>query len=388
MKLAALASTIAFPSLACQVDVLGWDLGSDVTLEARASSQETQRLDLRPGERLSLVTDYGDIAVAAAEGTPELRATLTAHGRTPEEARAVLQRYHLKIEHGANGLGASGLGVELIGTPLVVREGSLELQLSAHVDYVATVPIGTSLTATSDTGALSIRGFVGDLRLDTRYGAIEIERARGALHAKSGTGDVHVAYLEGGTAELRSEYGSIHVGEARGTHLVCASGSGDVEVQAAEVDELELTTQYGAVRVGRAGGSVHARSGSGDVRVSGARGALTATSDYGTVEVEGVLTALEARSGSGNVHARALEGSRIESAWRLESSYGSVVLQVPEGFACALDAKTSYGAVACDFPLTMEAGKKAEKRLRGTLGSGGGTVTLSSDSGDVALRKL
>ena len=54
-----------------------------------------------------------------------------------------------------------------------------------------------------------------------------------------------------------------------------------------------------------------------------------------------------------------------------------------------LDARTSYGAVECDFPVTIEAGKRrGEGRLQGTIGAGGGTVRLSSDSGDVALKKL
>lgn len=364
---------------------------ADVRLQEEAVRAEVHALALAPGDVLTLLTEYGKIEVVALDleetggGRAELQATLRAHGRTAEEARAVLARYELRIERGP-----AGPRAELVGEPLRLERGLVHMELSAHVDFVATVPTGTKLAARSGGGDLVTRGALGALELESEYGAIQIDEARGDVRAKSGSGDIAaVRLVDGGEITLRSAYGDVRVQEARARRVSCQSGSGDIRVDSATADQLELETSYGSVHAGRAEGAVHARSGSGDVRLHGVNGAVEAESSYGTVEVDGVLSALAARSGSGTVHVRARAGSRIESRWTIESDYGDVLLAVPEGFACALDAETSYGTVACDFPVAIEAGqKKRDNALKGSLGSGGGTVTLSSGSGNILLKKL
>ncbi len=374
-------------SFGCQI---GHDGGSSssVVLGHQARREEVRPLELMPEDVLDLRTTYGRIEVVAGTGRPELRATLHAGGRTAEEAKAVLDRYRLEIVRGPNGPRA-----ELVGEPLELLDGSIHMELSVHADFVATVPVGTRVAADSGSGDIVTRGVLGGLRLDTQYGSITIDEARGDVHAKSGSGDVEVARLDcktpgPGKAELESGYGCVRVQQAHAGRVSCVSGSGDIRVGSAEVDSLELTTGYGSVNVEQAGGAVRAKSGSGDVRLEGVRGAITAESGYGKVEIEGVITALDATSGSGDVRVKAHAESRVERDWKLSSSYGAVVLEVPEGFACVLDADTSFGSVECDFPVTIEAGKrKGDRGLKGTIGAGGGAVRLSSGSGDVALKK-
>ena len=94
------------------------------------------------------------------------------------------------------------------------------------------------------------------------------------------------------------------------------------------------------------------------------------------------------------VHATALGTigatlSRVDPAWSLSSSFGSVIVWVPEGFDCDLDASTDFGAVESDFALLSEAGKRqGDSSLKGKIGAGGATVTLRTSSGKVALKKL
>lgn len=376
-----------------------FQLGRTVTssftlvLDQKAEREEVVALELGPEDVLGLSTEYGRIEVVAVAaddaraGRPELRAKLEASGRTKEEAQAVLDRFRVEVVQGPE-----GPQVRLVGEPLELDEGSLSAKLWAHADFVATVPAGTKVAADSGSGEIVTRGTLGDLQLETDYGAITIDEARGAVRAKSGSGKVQAARLDcrasGGAAELESGYGSIEVKEAQAARLTCVSGSGDIRVGSAEVDALELTTGYGSVEVEQARGAVRADSGSGNVRLRDVHGAIKAESDYGTIEIEGVLTALEAKSGSGTVRAKARPESRMESDWELASSYGAVVLAVPAGFACELDARTDYGGIESDFPVTIEAGKRKDGReLKGTVGTGGKTVRLTSGSGDVALKK-
>jgi DUF4097 and DUF4098 domain-containing protein YvlB len=357
---------------------------SDLRVDQRVQREDSLPLELRAEDQLTLQTDYGTIEVRAQAGPSTLHARVSARGRSDEEARAVLARFSVQLERGPDGLEA-----RLVGDPLHIHEGHTRLDLSASVDFVATVPLRTFIVARSGSGDLTLRGPLGALELDTGYGAIEIDSAEGAVTAKSGSGDVRAANLAGPSAVLKSGYGAIVVQEARVAHLSCESGSGDLRVRKAESHALVLSTSYGAIEVQGAGGAVRANSGSGDVNLAGVRGAVEAESQYGAVTIEGVLTELAASSGSGDVRVRALEGSHAEKDWKLDSGYGQVVLRVPAAFACTLEASTGYGEVECELPLLVEGKHKQQKsRLMGTLGAGGARVKLVSGSGDVALKTL
>lgn len=355
--------------------------GGGLVLDHDARREDVLALALGADELLTLESQQGGIRVTARDDAPpELHAVLRASARTSEEAEAVLARHQVRLERGPEGIVAT-----LVGAPAAADEGESRVTL----DLEARVPSGTRLAARSDGGDLTTRGRLGALRLDTRHGTIRIDEAHGPVHASSASGDVEARLLAGGEAELRSRYGAVRVEEARLARLTCASGSGDLRVGAARVDALELESRYGGIEVETAGGSVRASSGSGDVRLRGVRGTVEAHSGYGAVEVEGVLTGLVLSSGSGALRARALPGSRVESAWTLESRYGRVTLDVPDDFACVLDAHTRYGEVACELPVTLEAGqRRGEKRLAGSIGAGGGRVVLASDNGDVELLRL
>jgi DUF4097 and DUF4098 domain-containing protein YvlB len=393
MKAHRLARTLA--SLLSTCALAGAASGCFVSLSAGSRSdsfshqterEEVHALALSPGQKLVLQGSSGDIRVSASsDGRSELRALVRGWGRNHEEAEAVLARYRVEVEQDA-----AGARVRLVGEPLEVHGRSMNATLSADVEYVASVPAGTALEALTSAGDIEARGPLGATRLVTQYGDVGAEDVRGSLDASSGSGDVRAARVEGDVIALSSEYGDVRLEEgAAAGNVACTSGSGDVDVERTRGRAIELATSYGDLDARDLEGELRARSGSGSVRICGARGAIDADSSYGGVEIEGILAGLRASAGSGDVRVRALPGSRVDPAWSLTSSYGSVTLSVPSDFACELDARTSFGSVKSDFSLLTEAGEREnDSALRGQVGAGGGRVTLASGSGNVALKKL
>ena len=262
MRTSVLTSALLAASAACVIHVPGstWS-SSNASLGEQAERSETRALELAPGEGLSLECGLGDIELTASGETPELRATVRAHGRTREEAQAALARFELRLERRAG-----GVHVELVGEPLRVRDGFSSLELSAQIDFEARVPAGTSITARSGGGELVTRGALGPLALDTGFGVIQVEEAAHGLHAHSGAGAIEVGRLDGDESVLESDCGRIHVQSAGGHRVSCKSGSGDLQIDASTCTHLELDTGFGAVRVDSAGGAVQAKSDSGNVR--------------------------------------------------------------------------------------------------------------------------
>lgn len=341
-------------------------------------------MPLGPGGRLELVTPYGQIEVrTSVDEAPKLVATVRGTGRTREEAEQVLERYRLEIEQDD-----AVVRVALRGEPARIRDDGARLSIGASVDYVATVPPGTTLRADSSSGDIRATGEFAACRLQTRYGSVVLEGGKGDVSAQSDTGDVTVRSVEGGRVVVESGYGNLRLENVAGTAVRAASKSGDVVLVNGRAGKFDLDTNYGAVSVRGADGELHASSRSGDIEIDGIRGTAEARTQYGRVAVEGVLNGLDARSSSGDVRVRALDGSSNPTNWDLASGYGEVTLHVPAGFGCELAAHTRYGEVECTFPITVDPGKRRSGALRGTVGQGGRTVTLTSSSGNLALKQL
>jgi len=387
----------------------------------KSTRQESHPLEIQTGGLLSVEVDSGDIRVRAAEGeSATVDATITAWGETVEDARLALERARLEITT------TSG------GVRVTLAEGKTEKTKSwgtvtygAEVELAIRLPKGVRLDLETGSGSLRAEGPFAASTLRSAYGDVRVRDVEGALEATSESGDVEIERVQGdGEVRVKSGYGDVRLGQCHADRVDARSGSGSVRLQEVEAKtvrsesgygDVELlrvageieaktssgdvraseiggakasfSTSYGNVRVEKASGDVDARSSSGDVRVTGFEGAIEARSSYGSVEVEGVLTALVADTQSGDVIARALAGSRVESTWKLSSSYGDVTLVVPEGFACDLDARTEYGAVEVDVPLHVAAGelKSAKESVRGKLNGGGGAVEIRCSSGDVAV---
>lgn len=383
MRSHTLALALAPLAAACNLGGSSTTYIGSVKLGHEAKREESHALELAPGELLSLASAFGSIEVRTGTA-PALVATLSASGRTDEEAAAILARYAVAIERGPE-----GPKVELRGEPLSVEDDGTQLVLTARAAYVATVPPGTRLLADTGSGDVRVEGGLADCTLETSFGAVTVRGARGDVHATSGSGDVRGADLEGGRLELTSEFGAVALEDSAGTSILVKSGSGDLRVERARAPVIELHTTFGAVTGRGLEGDATVSTGSGDLDLAGLVGALQAKSDFGAISVEGKLAGLEVRSGSGDVRVRALTGSRNALGWSVASSFGAVELRVPADFGCELEARTSFGSASSDFPLAREAGAKEKKGERaGSVGAGGARVELSSGNGDVALRKL
>lgn len=176
---------------------------------------------------------------------------------------------------------------------------------------------------------------------------ITVQIPRGVrLHAGTGNGEVSV--------------------DGVGAEATIATGNGRMRITNVS-GELEASSGNGAVTIDRAMGPVHATSGNGDISVRATRGPITATSGNGDIEVE-------------------MDELRLEGDMEFTTGNGSIVVQVPPGFSGDLSADTGNGHFVTDFPMTLQ-GRFREGHVRGTIGSGGRRVRLSSGNGRIELRR-
>jgi DUF4097 and DUF4098 domain-containing protein YvlB len=80
-------------------------------------------------------------------------------------------------------------------------------------------------------------------------------------------------------------------------------------------------------------------------------------------------------------------------AWSVKASCvsGNLALRFPEATGARVDLKTMSGDLKCEFTLIDEKRNDREtvnRWLRGTIGSGSGTIRASTISGNVKLERI
>lgn len=126
------------------------------------------------------------------------------------------------------------------------------------------------------------------------------------------------------------------------------------------------------------------RTVNGNVDVRGLGADVSAHTVNGDVDVSTSGSA-EASTVNGNLD---IEMGR--SDWRDELEFetvnGRIALTFSGDLNAEVDATTVNGSISTDYPLTIQ-GRFGPKRLRGTVGSGGRTLSLSTVNGSIELRR-
>jgi putative adhesin len=122
-------------------------------------------------------------------------------------------------------------------------------------------------------------------------------------------------------------------------------------------------------------GDVDAESLGADARVSTVNGSID-VSAAGHVEASTVNGSIRAGMGRADWSSEA-EFSTVN---------GGITLTLPDNLSAEVSAETVNGDLETDFPLTVT-GKFGPRHMRGTIGSGGRYLKLSTVNGSIHLRK-
>ncbi len=122
----------------------------------------------------------------------------------------------------------------------------------------------------------------------------------------------------------------------------------------------------------------------GEMSAEGLKADVKASTVNGSVRVTTTGLA-EASTVNGSVY---VEMGRADWTDELEFSTvnGGVTLVLPAGLNAEVRASTVNGDLVTDYPLTIT-GRFGPRRMRGTIGSGGRSLNLSTVNGEIRLRK-
>ncbi len=149
----------------------------------------------------------------------------------------------------------------------------------------------------------------------------------------------------------------------------------------------EIHTGDGHIHASGLHGKTRFSTGDGAIEADGLDGSLDAHTGDGHMRIQGRFDLLTLNTGDGGIDADLSAGSKVTSAWKLETGDGHVTLRLPSNLAADLDARTNDGHVSIDFP-NQSGGSHDENSIRARLNGGGPALVIRTGDGGIRVERM
>ncbi len=260
-----------------------------------------------------------------------------------------------------------------------------------QTDTLVTVPHGTRLELTSRRGNVRIRTWDRDavrISTDDEHDALRVERTGSVLQVRPrdwNTRSINVELTIPRDMRIRLDGMDTEVNiEGAGAEVDVQTLNGDITVEGGS-GYVNLRTVHGEIELSGARARVNVGTVSEDITLHDVQGDVRAET------VNGDITMTDMRSA--NVTAEAVTGDlRYEGTvqpngqYSLSTHSGDVVMGVPRDANATIRVSTYQGDFEADYPVRL-IGSTEDREFTFSLGNGSASITLSSFSGSVRVRR-
>jgi DUF4097 and DUF4098 domain-containing protein YvlB len=260
-----------------------------------------------------------------------------------------------------------------------------------QMDTLVAVPQGTRLDLTNRRGDVVIRTWDRrEVRLssDEDRGSVRIEREGAVLQVRTPWDGGHSVDLKlmvprDMPIRLNGMDTDVHI-QGAGAEVDVQTLNGDITVVGG-AGYVNLRTVHGEIDLSDAKARVNAGTVSEDITMHNVEGDIRAETVNGDITLLGVR--------SSNVTAEAVTGDltyqgtvRPSGHYALTTHSGDVTMGVPPDANATIRVSTYQGDFQADYPVRM-IGSTEDREFTFTLGNGSASITLSSFSGSVRVRR-
>jgi hypothetical protein len=247
-------------------------------------------------------------------------------------------------------------------------------------------------------GDVTVQSYHGDLTVNNTNGKVEAVHVTGAAELHTTFGSVHLSDVSreasvrannstiqgdkiGGPLTVENSFGSVTVSDVEGLVTIqSANGS----VSATNIHgNANVKTSYASVEATDVAGFVTVQDSNGSVKVSRARGAQVNTSFAGVI-LDGIAGPLMVEDQNGAVDAT-ITARGVCQPVRIKTSFSPMRLHIDGEASYRVTARTSFGKIRTDFPLT--AGSLSDDAVTGMIGGGRCDLLLNDSNGNIEILK-
>ena len=188
-----------------------------------------------------------------------------------------------------------------------------------------------------------------------------------------------------GGLTIRGSFGTMDLSDIGGPTEV-KNANGAVKLRGVK-GPANVRTSFGMVECVRIDGDLTVENANGVVRASDVKGGASVRTSFASVTLVGIAGRVRVDNQNGAIDARGL-GSRKGSCQpvELKTSFSSIKVALPEDAGWNVDARTSFGRIQAELPITVQ-GSLSNESIQGKIGDGACPLTLSNNNGSIEILK-
>jgi DUF4097 and DUF4098 domain-containing protein YvlB len=266
------------------------------------------------------------------------------------------------------------------------QNGSLELHGvggSANIvnsfARVSVDDVTGSIDVVNQNGGVEVRNVKGSATLRNSFASTTAANIGRSLNIESQNGRVE-ANTVGGSTTIKTSFAPVDVRNLGGAATITSSAN----VTASDVrGPLTVDTRYGLVRAERIHGALDVDNSYGGVTANEIDGSARVHTSFASVFLKAVAGAVDVQTQNGSIAVSGLRGTCDPVT--LKTSFSSIRVGIPNSGRYNIDARTTFGSVNTDVPITIS--RKTENTLTGTIGGGGCPMNLTTSNGSISITR-
>jgi len=314
---------------------------------------------------ISIQNPRGDVSVTAGDGNSVVvEAHEVAYANSDTEAKKIFS--------------SEAAHVSVSGSTVLVKSEGHD---SGRLDLRVTVPKTAQVTTTAGRGDVTAAGLGSGVTITAAHGDIHLSTIQGSVqvHFSTDKGDFSAHQITGDvTADGRCN--DLTLSEIKGKITVNGDLFGTVHMENLS-GPTHLHTSVTDMQFGELPGDMTLDP--EDLRVTEAKGSVRVTTHSKNVELSQIYgdTYVEDRDGNISISPAGPYSVQATSS----SGNADVEITLPPNASASIEGRTHNGDIMSEYPLTING--EESKTVTGRIGAGSAKINVSTDVGDVRIKK-
>jgi DUF4097 and DUF4098 domain-containing protein YvlB len=266
--------------------------------------------------------------------------------------------------------------VKVSGNAVLVKSDSNN---SGRLNLTVSVPKSARVTVDSGRGDVTAAGLGGGINVSASHGDIHLSSITGSVqvHFSNGRHDFS-AHDVSGDVTADGDCNDLTLSEIKGKITQNGEILGDVHIESA-AGPIHLHTTVTELQVAALPGDLTLNS--DDLRVTEAKGQVRVTTHSKDIDLSEIYGDTYVEDRDGRIAIEPAGNFSIDA----RNNKGDVEVTLPPNASASVSLHTRNGDIVSDYPVPTMDGENKTAAI--TIGSGGAKISLTTDNGDLHIKK-
>jgi DUF4097 and DUF4098 domain-containing protein YvlB len=330
----------------------------------RDNDQQLLNVALPANGSIEILNPRGDVSITAGDGPNiQVQSHEVAYAGSDSDAKKIFD--------------SEAAHVTVSGNSVLVKS---ESNNSGRLNLTITVPKSAKVTVNAGHGDITAAGLGSGLNLTADHGDVHLNSIAGSVqvHFPNGRHDFSAHEIDGDVI-ADGDINDLTLSEIKGKVTQSGEILGDVHIENTG-GPIHLHTSVTDLQVGSLIGDLTLNS--DDLRVTEARGQVHVSTHSKDVDLSEIYGDTYVEDRDGRVSIEPAGNYAVEA----KNSKGDVELTLPPSASASVNLRTHNGDIVSDFgmPSTSDDDNKSAAFQ---IGSGGSKIVLTTDNGDIHIKK-